>query len=273
MSENKIKKNYEPFKITILNNNNKYLKNDITINGNFWNYLNILGKNLDRHRFKGYFNKTISYYTNFKNGLLTNKMEVSDYFRRCQLLSILQLMAYTNNSLPSFNKKRGLIKIGPSKNGKKNCTLIDDSTMTNDETNEIRDTLGTEDEPHRGYKMFYELTFQQRQDFIYAYDYLFSELKNIIFEINEGKHILIDPIQKLQEIIHYCDEKGLHNVIYFLACEIHDTPHELSIEEQKNLFFDNDNLYKLWNDDFITDNHGKLRILLLTLFYVKKINI
>ena len=160
--------------LPILNDYGKFTKDELLISGNFWNYVSVLINNLNRQRFKGYFNKTLYLYPKFKKSEITKQGEISDYFRRCQLLSILQLMAFLNNSLPFLNKKETFIKVGPSKGGKKSCVLIDDSTMTNPENNEVRDTLGTEEEPHRGYKMFDKFTIQQRNDFIYSLDYMFS---------------------------------------------------------------------------------------------------
>jgi hypothetical protein len=267
MSELVSREKRELKKLSILNDNNNFTKNEISISGNFWNYLNVLICNLNRPRFKGYFNKTLFLYPKFKRSEITKQGEISDYFRRCQLLSILQLMAFLNNSLPFLNKKQTFIKVGPSKDGKKNCVLIDDSTMTNPENNEVRDTSGTEEEPHRGYKMFDKFTIQQSNDFINSFDYMFSEFSKIIKCIDDGSYIPLNPILKLKDIINYCKMKNYEHVIYALACEIHDTPHELSYDEQINLFNDIDNLYKLWNDGFISDNQGKLRILILCIYF------
>jgi hypothetical protein len=273
-----VKEKHEAKILRICNDSGKFNKYDILISGNFWNYLNILGKNLNYIRFKGYFNKTLYLYPKFKKSLITKKGEISDYFRRCQLLSILQIMAFTNNSLPFLNKKQVFIKIGPSKNNKKNCVLIDDSTITNSENDEVRDTLGTEEEPHRGFKMFNELNNENSNYFIDTFYHIYIDFLKIISMINEGDHIHYeyDPILQLQELVHYCKIHNYENVIYLLACEIHDTPHELSYDDQVNLFNDLDNMYKLWNDGFITDNQGKLRIIILLIYFdkfVKKLNI
>jgi len=271
MSELLKREKRESKQLPILNDSGNFVKDEISISGNFWNYINVLISNLNRQRFKGYFNKTLFLYPKFKSSEITKQGIISDYFRRCQLLSILQLMAFLNNSLPFLNKKQTFIKVGPSKNGKKNCVLIDDSTMTNPENNEVRETSGTEEEPHRGFKMFDQFTHQQCNDFIYSLDYIFSEFSKIIKSIDDGSYIPLNPILKLKDIINYSKEKNYEHVIYALACEIHDTPHELSYDEQINLFNDSDNLYKLWNDGFITDNQGKLRILILSIYFDKLI--
>jgi len=264
-----IREKREEKQLLILNDSGNFTKDNISISGNYWNYLNILIKNLNTLRFKGYFNKTLFLYPKFKKSEIIKKGEISDYFRRCQLLSILQIMAFTNNSLPFLNKKQVFIKICPSKNGKKSCVLIDDSTMTNSENNEVRDTLGTEDEPHRGYKMFDQLSNEDANNFINTFYNVYLEFLKIIVMINDGHYIPFNPILKLQDIINYCKNNNYEHVIYSLACEIHDTPHELSYDEQINLFNDTDNLYKLWNDGFITDNQGKLRILILSIYFDK----
>ncbi len=264
-----VKEKRELKKLSILNDSGNFSKDDITISGNFWYYLNILIKNLNYPRFKGYFNKTLFLYPRFKKSELTKQGEISDYFRRCQFISILQIMAFTNNALPFLNKKQLFIKIGPSKNNKKNCVLIDDSTMSNSENDEVRDTIGSEEEPHRGYKMFMQLSSEHNINFINALYYTYLDFLKIIVMINDGDYISFDPILKLQEIVNYCKIKNYEHVIYSLACEIHDTPHELSYDEQIGLFDDTSNLYKLWNDGFVTDNQGKLRILLLGIYFDK----
>jgi hypothetical protein len=164
-----------------------------------------------------------------------------------------------------------LIKIGPSKDNKKNCTLIDDSTIIDKDTEEIHETSGTEEEPHRGFKMYEKLSFEEKTYMMNnCYD-AFIELNNIYLQIN-SKKILFDPINILEEIVNYAVKNNLFNLIYVLSCEISDTSYLISIEEQINLLKDKDNLYKLWNDDFITNNHGKLRIYILCIYFMNLVS-
>jgi hypothetical protein len=264
-------KKFELMKLSIFNEHNLFTKNDIEINGKFWNYIEILLNNLDERKFKGYFNKTVLTYVNFKSGNILTPIEVSDYFRRCQFLSILEVMVYLPNYLPISNNTC-LIKIGPSKNDKKNCTLIDDSTVIDKDTKEIRDTNGTIDEPHRGFKMFNILTSKEKLNMINIFDYVLCEFSNILKKIKDKDYILFDPINILQRIINYASKNNLVNLIYMLSCEVHDTSYLLTTEEQIKLFDDSDNLYKLWNDEFITSNHGKLRIFILSLYFINLIS-
>jgi hypothetical protein len=264
------KQKRESKKVNILNNDEKFTSNELLLSGNLWNYFNSLINNLNYVRFKGYFNKTLYLYPRFKNSDIKRAGELSDYFRRCQLLSILQGMAFLNNSLSFLGKNQFFIKIGPSKNEKKNCVLIDDSTVLNNETNELRETLGTEDELHRGFKMFNELNYEKRNDFIYSLHVVFNEFCGIINLINNDLYVSLDPVLKMVEIVNYCKmNDNNNNMIYYLASEINDNYYDLSIDEVINLFNDVDNLYKLWNSGFVSDNQGKLRILILSIYFDK----
>jgi hypothetical protein len=256
----------------ILDAKNNYQCIIFKVNNKLWNYLITLTSNLDTQKFKGFFKKTMSMYLLFKSNSITDQKDVSDYFRRCQFLSLLQMMCMINNSLPQFSNTTGLIKIGPSKNGKKNCCIIDDSTILDKENNEIRDTNGTINEPHRGHRLFYQLSFKQREDVILVFNNMIISLKNILHRINYGHYYIFDPIYILQRIVYYCSTHNLINFIDYLSWEIHDTPYLLTNEEKINLFKDYDSLYSKWHNNFITDNHGKLRIFILCLYYIELVN-
>ena len=249
---------------------------EIKISGNFWHYATTLIKNLDKIKFKGYFNKTILLYPKFKNNEITNHNEVRDYFRRCQILSIIQLLGIMGNSLVNFKGNSGLIKISPSKNNKKNCVLIDDSSLTeiDQETGllNIRDTCGTPEEPHRGYKLFSTFSVQQKIDIIYIFNYYFSIFGQIIGRINKNNYIRFDPILVVRRIVNYANKNNMINLIFTLCSEFHDNPYNLSLKEQIDFLNDIDNLYKLWNDGFITDNQGKLRLFMISFYYLELIN-
>ena len=150
------------------------------VNNKLWNYLNSLTTNLNTNKFKYYFKKTMSMYIQFKNNNITNQNKLSDYFRRCQFLSILQMMGMFTNSLPQFGTSTGIIKIGPSKDGKKNCCIIDDSTIIDKDTNEIRDTNGSIDEHHRGHRLFNMLSTDYQEDVILVFDYMIHYLINLL---------------------------------------------------------------------------------------------
>lgn len=242
-------------------------KNSIKMSGKLWNYLEVLFTKLDTAKFMGYFKKTMSMFVEFKSNLLTEQKDIADYFRRCQLLGMLQTIAILNGSLSESVESSGLIKIGPSKDNKKNCTIIDDSTVNDDDTNEIRDSKGTVDEPHRGYLLFKNLSNDQKNDTMSVFDNMFSVLCHLMSRIKSGHYKKFDPIERLQKIIEYCVENNLTNVINSIAWEVHDAPYTLTLKEKINLFQDTANLYKLWNDGFITDNHGKFRIFILGMYY------
>jgi hypothetical protein len=81
--------------------------------------------------------------------------------------------------------------------------------------------------------------------------------------------VSLDPILKVVEIVNYCKMNDNNNMIYYLASEINDNYYDLSIDEVINLFNDVDNLYRLWNSGFVSDNQGKLRILILSIYFDK----
>jgi len=240
---------------------------NFTISGKMWKYFEALTRHLTPKKSRGYFFKTMTMYPLFKSKEITDKKEVADYFRRCQFLAILQIIAFAGNSLPQFSNTTGIIKVGPSKAGKKNSCLIDDSTVLDKETNEIRDSNGSPEEPHRGHKMFNKLTQHQKEDVISVFDYMIHHLSNILDNIKTGDYPQFNPILVLQKIVKHCKENNQNNFISYLAWEIHDEPHLLTMDEQIELFSDYDKLYELWNSDFITDNHGKFRIYILCMYY------
>lgn len=271
-TKEKVEKNEKFFiphtELVYLEYKNNFNHKILNISGKFWHYIENLTTKLDKRKFFGYFNKTLTMYPNFKKG---DFKEASDYFRRCQLLAILQLMSFINNSLPQFSHTSGLIKIGPSKNGKKNCCIIDDSTVIDDNDNSIRETNGTEKEPHRGFKMFNELTSDIKTDVITSFHHSFMQLENLLRRIKGRQYVLFNPIELIQRIVKYCQTKKMFNIINLLSWEIHDTPYKLSNIEQIKLFEDYDNLSKIWNDDLITDNQGKFRIFILSIHFMDNI--
>lgn len=253
-------------KIYFLESKNNFNPNHFFINGKLWAYIEVLSTNLDRNKFIGYFNKTFMMYSDFKSN---NLKEVPDYFRRCQFLSLLESINLISNS--SLNNSIGLIKIGPSKNGKKNCCLIDDSTIIDENDNTIRITNGSELEPHRGFQMFNQLSEDKKKDIIDKFYYSFVFLKNILKRIKSDQYILFDPIEMLQRIVRYCEKNNIISLINLLSSEIHDTPYKLNIEQKINLFHNYDNLFTLWNTNFINENNGKFRIFVLSIHFMNLI--
>lgn len=240
-----------------------YLNSDFPIKIQTWNYISTLTEKLDSHKFKGYFMKTLYTYTSFKNKTITDKKDIHDYFKRCHFLSILQIIAMLSDDLPQFNNTIGLFKIS-----KKGC-IIDDSTVLDKETNEIRDSKGTIDEPHRGYRMFFDLSFKKREAVISVFEKYMGILHNILEQIKTSETHIFDPIANLQQIVIYCAEKKKYNLISYLAWEIHEEPYSLTLEEQIDLFMDYDALRKLWDEGVIADYHGKLRIYILCMYFTK----
>ena len=166
-----INKTVEPrekiiFVIRLLNDNTLYNKSEFSINGKFlWNYIMTLCKNLVHKRnFYGYFNKTMNTFLQFKNMQLNNSEKV-DYFRRCLFLSNLQYIMLIKNDIQLLNKTC-IIKITPSKNNKKSCSLIDDSSIIDENNKVIGETNGSENEPHRGHKLFNSFLPNNKQLFI-----------------------------------------------------------------------------------------------------------
>ena len=247
---------------------NNFKHQILNINGIFWNYIENLTIKLDKKSFFEYFNITIMMYQSFKKGKFK---DASDYFRRCQLLSILQLMSFINNSLPQFNKRSSLIKIGTCKNGIKNCCIIDDSTVIDNEDNLIRESNGTEKEPHRGFKMFNQLSSDMKMDVIISFHNSFIQLENLLRRIKNRQYLLFNPIELIQRIVKYCENNKMFNIINLLSWEIHDTPYKLSDVEQVKLFEDYDHLSKLWKDKLISDNQGKFRIFILSMYFMDNI--
>ena len=254
-------------KFYYLENKNNFNPNTFFINSKYWDYINNLSINLDKRKFIGYFNKTLSMHAEFKENKLK---EVPDYFRRCQFLSILESINFITCN--QFKNATALIKIGPSKNSKKNCCLIDDSTTIDEKDGTIRITNGNELEPHRGFEMFNSLSSDKKYDMI---NYFFSSLnylKNILKKIKDDQYILFNPIELLQRIIRYSEKNKIFSLINFLSWEIHDSPYTFNIEQKINLFQNYDNLNNLWNTNFITENHGKLRLFILSIHFMNLIH-
>lgn len=258
-------KHHVDTKLYYIENKDIFNSNNFLINGRFWNYIEVLTEKLDKRRFYGYFNKTISMYPLFKLG---NFEEATDYFRRCQLFAILEQMAFITGILPEFSNVQSIIKIGPSKNNKKNCCLIDDSTVLDETDNTIRSTTGDINEPHRGYQMFNDLPNDKRNSVINTFHITFIQLEGILKKIKNRRYLLFDPIEILQRIIKFCEHNKLFNLINLLASEIDDKSFLLKSDDQIKLFHDYENLKKLWDSDFITNNHGKFRIFILSIHFI-----
>ena len=266
-------------------NNNLFNEKKLLISGKFWNYIEILVTKLDRKCFIGFFIKTLSMFPIFKAGDFDKAF---DYFRRCQLLAILQSMALIeDNGLPQLyeilqltalmknNDKSSdfidtttLLKIGPSKSNKKNCCLIDDSNITNEEDKSIRNTLGTMKEPHRGYIMYDKLSNDNKNKMINSYHKMFIQFENIVRRIKNMQYMMFDPISLLQRIVKYSSLNNKNYVINYLATEIHDNAYLLDNDEKLKLFHNYDNLKKLWDSNFMTNNHGKFRVFVLSIHFI-----
>ena len=80
---------------------------------------------------------------------------------------------------------------------------------------------------------------------------------------------MFDPIQILQRIIQYFVKKNMYNVILAFAWEINDEPYVLNNNELVKLFENYDDLLKLWESNFISDNYGKFRIFILCIYYIE----
>jgi hypothetical protein len=266
-------------------NNNFFNEKKLLISGKFWNYIETLVTKLDRKRFIGFLTKTLSMFPIFKAGDFDKAF---DYFRRCQLLTILQSMALIeDNGLPQlyeilhlnalmknddksfeFIDATTLLKVTPSKNNKKNGCLIDDSNITNEKDNNIRNTKGTIEEPHRGYIMYNKLSNDNKNTMINSYHKMFIQFENIIRRIKNMQYLMFDPISLLQRIVRYSILNKKNYLINYLATEIHDNSYSLNNDEKIKLFDDYDNLKKLWNSDFMTNNHGKFRIIILSIHFM-----
>jgi hypothetical protein len=243
------------------------LSNNFMVKHEYLKYMFIISSKLSSNQFRGYITKTLSMYPKFKAKSMINPVEINDYFRRCRLISIIQLMGMLYDHIPQFDHTIGLIKIAPSKNGFKTSCIIDDSTVLDKITNEIRDSDGSLEEPHRGHRMFYSLSFDERESVFNAFFCMAKDLNFILNLLLTNYYFTFDPIKTLQEIIKYCISNNKLNIVNNLSWEIHDEPHLLTQEERNALFDDYDHLYMLWNTNFITNNGGKLRIFILGLYF------
>ena len=178
-------------------------------------------------------------------------------------------MAFIKNSLPQYKNSTGLIKICQSKNNKKSGCIIDDSTIIDKYTEETRISYGTDLEPHRGFEMFQKMTLSDKKKTSNAFYSSFIEFQKILKKVDEKKYIMFDPIQILQRIIQYFVKKNMHNVILAFAWEINDEPYVLNNNELVKLFENYDDLLKLWESNFISDNYGKFRIFILCIYYIE----
>jgi hypothetical protein len=160
------------------------------VNNKVFNYVYTISRKLSTNQFRGYFTMTMSLYPKYRIKLLPDGKEIYDYYRRCHLISILQLMGMISKSLPQFSGSIGLMKIGKDKNGNKNYCVIDDSTVLDGEI--IRDSDGSLRQPHRGHRLFYSLPFNYGEDIILVLDHMLGLLNNImdniIFNQNHYTH-------------------------------------------------------------------------------------
>jgi len=246
------------------------LNNDkiLPINGNFWNYVDVLSKKMNINKLRGFFYQTMIISDKFKIKEVTNPF---DYFRRCQFVAIIHGMALISGYFPYFNSSSGLIKIGPSKDLKKNCTIIDDSTVLDKDSNVIRDSNGELLEPHRGFKLYNSMNSLQQQDILFKLDSMLKELSNILFKIKKSEYEKFDPIDVLQKIAKHCNDNKYQSALNYLSMEVHDTPYLLTQDQRNNLFDDYDSLNNLWESGFITDNHGKFRIYIMCVYFLNSI--
>lgn len=284
---------------------------DLNINGKLWNDIDQKSKDLTIYKFRGFFNKTLLHDSKTFKGLSDNKKikesndtknELNDikdesndlkdtknesrnesrndnknkfyltkFFNSCQYLAIINLLALISGFFPYFKNSSGLIKIGPSKDLKKNSTFIDDSTVLDNDTNEIRISKGDELEPHRGLLLFESLNPLQQQDVIFKLHSMSCELSNILYLIKKNEYEKFDPIEILIKIANHCIENNLLSAINALSMEFHDESHILTQEERNNLFNDYDSLNNLWESGFITDYRGKFRIFIICMYFLNSI--
>jgi hypothetical protein len=237
------------------------------IDERIFKYVDTISHKLSTNQFRGYFTRTMSIYPKYRVKLLVEKKELNDYYRRCHLISILQLMGMVSKSLPQFRGSIGLMKIGKDKNGNKNYCIIDDSTVLDGEI--IRDSNGCVREPHRGHRLFYSLPFDFREDVILVLDYMLNVLSKIIDNLKNNQNMDFDPILMIQRIVQYCLANDNNDLINYLAWEVHNEPHTLSQHEIINLFTSYDDLKVKWDSGYITDNQGKLRLLIMCIYYLE----
>jgi hypothetical protein len=249
---------------------NFYDASFFTVNSKVFNYVDTLSHKLSTVQFRGYFTKTMSLYPKYRLKLLSNGIEVYDYYRRCHLISILQLMGMISKSLPQFRGSIGLMKIGNDKDGNKNYCVIDDSTVLDNGI--IRDSDGSLGEPHRGHRLFYSLPFDYGEDVIIVLDYMLGVLSNIFDNIKNNQNMNFDPILMIQRIVQYCLANDMYDLINYLAWEVHNEPHLLSQSERIDLFTSYEDLKSKWNSGYITDNQGKFRILILCIYYLQLVS-
>ena len=260
-----------PHKILLLENSNHlFTLSEISLNGKLlWHYTITLCKKLDQRKFFGFFNKTMDLYTEFRQNKLENG-EKMDYFRRCLLLCILEYIVHLKNKC-SFMEKKNFIKITPSKNGKKMSCLLDDSSKIDENNNIIGETDGTENNPHRGHKLFTTFGYNLKNECITSFFDCFNELKEIFQIMDSNTYQLFDPIETIMKIVDYAKAKQLVSFMNLLTSEISDVYYTLSFSEQIELFSNKETLYSLWNTDFITNNQGKYRLFVLCLYFLTKL--
>jgi hypothetical protein len=260
-------KEYLPIQLSYIDNSNNIL--NFNLNGKFFNNINYVINNKILY-IKGYryflMNKIFNESEKFKNKELAN---ASLFFRDVQNFAIHEGLLHISNQCPYL--KQSFVKIGASKDLKKNCCIIDDSTIQEPETNIIRESKGDSLEPHRGYKLFKSLSTLQQQDVVFKLHAMGLEISKILNKIKNNEIVNFDPITILQKIANYCKNNNYEGGINYLAMEVHDKPYSLTQEERNNLFEDYDSLKNLWYSGFITDNHGKFRIYMFCIYFLDNI--
>ena len=264
MENNKNKPKYAPIELNYSDKDNN--KKSFYVNGSLWNRLEQSSKRMNYDTLYRNFLKLLEDYQKFKVKELDDPF--SNYFKSCQFFKVLESIGLIEGKFTYFGNSTGIIKIGPSKNLKKNSTIVDDSTVLDKDTQIIRDSIGNEEELHRGYLLYNSLSTLQQQDIVFNYHFTLKKLLNIFLKIKKNEIDLFDPIDILQKIVKHCILNKYESAINYLCMEVHDTPYLLTQEERNNLFNDYESLNKLWESGFITDNHGKFRIYIMSIYFL-----
>ena len=233
----------------------------------FEKYVNTLNKRSFTNFIKNLFTTHVKY----SEKTVLTKDQSDEYHKRCLFILVLEQMAMILNKLTIYEKSPGLIKIGLGKNKLKTYCVIDDSTVIDKDTGIIRNSNGSNEEPFRGILLFNSFSEENREILINTLFESIMPLKKILYRLKNGKNFLFDPIVMLNRIIKYCNIYQMKNVIQNLSWEINDSPYLLTHEERVKLFEDYDNIIEKWNSGYIVNSHGKLRMIILGVYFLDNI--
>ena len=211
-------------------------------------------------KFVNLFEKTMHEHQLFLNKQLNN-VSVKVHINSCQFLYFLELMLIFNENIQELSVS-SIFKVH---NG---CIFVDDSTVIDKETNQLRLTLGTENEPLRGLLLYKSWNNNTRHIILQRMHHYSFKLKLIIRDIFNKKYDLFNIGHYLYNMSSYLYSNSNFHGLTLLSSEINNKSFELSNDEKLILFDSINNINELWTTD-VFKMQSKLRIIVMYIYSKK----